>query len=319
MKLLLNDTDFKDQIKSAKSLKFDPIMTHVNTAQRAILIPLLGKDLFDDLFSEYIKVMPVLTDPEKELLTYIHPVLANLAMFKYAPAGNIIWTDSGAQIRHSGDLKSAFQWQIKEAQKHFLTTGYDAIDLLLTFLDENAADFIDYEISRNRTRIINTAADFSKYVNIRRFEFERLLPVSDRNERNIITKYLGKPLYDNIKANIAANDLTLAQKAVMTELQALLAHITYATGLVDLAPIVDEDGVHFYNNAFSGNFDGKEAVQPEYLNRLIRQHKHHADQAADNLVKFLNDNAADYPLFEHSEFYEGGESEDYADNTFIDL
>ncbi|GEM_PF-3729416 len=320
MKLLINETDFKENVKVAAALKFKPFETSIRKIQRKMLLPIFGQGLFDELVTAY-EGTP--SDVQKEVLQMIHPILANLALWLSAAGNNILWTDSGAQAKHSGDMKPAFQWQVKDAKKQYMDTGFDAIDELILFLEENKATYPTWIThTETRSRLINTALEFSQYVTIKRRLFEDLKPIISRVERDTITELLGATLYIQIKAQLLTDaGLNAANQNLLTDLQVVTAHLSYAQAVKELPVIIDETGVNLYNNAFSGNYEGTEPADSGRVHAIVSQHEQFAHIASTRLIKFLNANASTYADFTKSDHYIDPEEDEFdeSESSIIDL
>jgi len=316
--MLLNSEDFKKTVNVTKAFSFSRIRTHVRKIERLEIKPILGEELYEEL-QTYYEGTEHDNAESNSLLEIIHEIEANLAMWLHADMGNVIINDSGFQIQHSGDMKSAFQWQVANAQRGFMNTGFDAIDDLIDFLEKNADSFPTWETSEastiSRSLVVNTAKEFSQYIKISRRMYVLMLPYIARVERKFLKTTLGEEFYNEIKEGIKENAPNIENLALMPIINEFVTAQSYSMAILDLPSKVDERGVQLYNTAFSGNFDG---LQPSDLDRIHGLHSRNQQIATDaraELIKFLNQNIDNYPLFIHSENYESEDDDEEIDLT----
>jgi hypothetical protein len=323
--MLLKKEDFHAQGIVNESFSFNTIIPQVRKIERIILKPILGETLYDSLDTIYNSdPNPILSGAQADILDLIFPINANLAVWLFADRGTIKVTDAGFQIQKSGSNVSAFQWQVKDFKKSVGDTGFDAIDDLLELLEDNEGDYPDWDGTKNRDYIINSAKVFSKYVNVSRRIFELLAPSMLRVERDIIKELLGKSLFDEIKSQVKTEAISVNNQALMADLEIILAHNSYAQAIsTELLVIVDEDGVKFFNNAFAGNFDGQQNAGMNTAYTLADKNESIAATAFDRLVCFLQENADTYPLYKESTNYLDPEVDelylDDPEDTIFDL
>lgn len=320
--MLINSSDFHKSINVSGSFDFDKLITSIKSIERSLLIPYLGQDLYDDLNTAY-QAQP--SASQQTLLDLIHPILAYLSVWKSADILNVDITAKGFQANHSSDKKPAFEWQVRNAKSNLRKLGYAALEELLIFLEENEDKYPAWESSQasdnNRDLIIKTAKEFSESIRIDRSMFQLLRPYQLRIQRNLIRSLLGKELYMDIMESIRLDAPTPEHAAILPDMKNIVAHSVYADALVDLPVIVDEEGIHFFSNAFSGNFSGKETADKSYLNTMISKHERISSRYADELTAFLNENILDYPLFVNSTSYENPDDDidDDIDETALGI
>lgn len=329
MKILINSSDFHDISNVSGAFQFDKLVTHIRSIERNLIKPYLGSTLYAALVAAYDEGNGNPTEDQQNLIDLIQPIETHLAMWMASDQLNVDITDKGFQASHSGDKKPAFEWQFRNAKASFRKTGFSAVEDLLEFLEENQDTYPDWESSeasnKNRDLIINSAKEFSEYVTVDRSMFTLLRPFQLRQMRTAIKSLLGADLYADILEDIKLDAPSPDNLKLMDDIKIITAHLTYADALSDLPVTTDEEGVHFFNNAFSGNFSGKETADKTYLSSLIDKHNRIASRSFDELVCYLNENVATYPLFETSSNYtppaseETEEEDDESDSGILDI
>lgn len=309
--MLINEDDFLKIINVSGSFDFDKITTQIRSIERELKKTYLGAAIYDELDDAYAAEP---TDNQQNLLDLIHPVIGHLAMWKAADLLNIDITDKGFQASHSSDKKPAFDWQVRNAKAALRRTGYAALEELLTYLEENQDTYPNWELSlasdNNRDLIINSAKEFNEVITCDRNLFVMLRPFQKHVLRSVIKPLLGADLYAYLMENIRTDAFDPDILVLMEDLKIITAHYTYADALSELPILVDEEGVHFLNSAFSGNFTGKEPAASSIISNSISNHQRKAQSAVETLICFLNENVADYPLFETSSNYEDPAAEE---------
>jgi hypothetical protein len=309
--MLINNEDFQKSVKVSGAFEFSQVETEINSVQRNVIKFHLGATLHDELETAYAAVP---TEDQTKLLNLIHPVLSRLSLWMATDILNVHITDNGFQSSHSGDMKPAFEWQVRNAKNTLRKTGFSALEELLAFLEENQDTYPDWESSEasnnSRDLIINSAKAFSDFVTVDRNVFALICPLQKRIMRVTIKELLGTDLYDDIMTDIKTGAPNPDNLVLMEDLSVIAAHASYAEALEDLPVIVDGEGVHFFNSAFSGNFSGKEPGDKSYIHQLVSKNKGIAKSAYENLVCFLNENTDTYPLFLTSGNYTAPVAED---------
>ena len=95
--LLLTKADFKDYADLSESLDMDRLRPHILSAQLNRLRPILTEPLLNELLRLYALATPTtpLAAPWSELRKQCVPVVANAAMARYTPFGNITAVSNG--------------------------------------------------------------------------------------------------------------------------------------------------------------------------------------------------------------------------------
>src|SRR6056297_11486 len=74
---------------------------------------------------------------KRELITMIERALANLAFYHFIPQLQVQIETSGIHIVTNENRKSAFPWQISDLKKQYAETGFEVLDEILGFLEQN--------------------------------------------------------------------------------------------------------------------------------------------------------------------------------------
>jgi hypothetical protein len=215
----------------------------------------IGKELFDQILQLYNDGYSSLSDPNKKLVGIIRKVVINFAMFQYVPFGIVNIGKEGITQLKKDDREPLRKWQSDQLQEKFLTEGFDAIDQLLEFLEENKTDFPTwttspaYSLSKNE--FINSTSEFSKFYPLVRSRrtYLFLRPYISRVDQFSILEALGQSKYDEIKLQIKNGPLTDENKNLLLLIQPAVAHLTMSLALDHLNVSINERGIQVLSMA----------------------------------------------------------------------
>jgi hypothetical protein len=136
-----------------------------------------------------------------ELVHKLQIVLVNFAYSINVYKDSIIWDNSGIKVQWDNEFRPAQQPTLDSVISSLEKDGYQFLDLLIDFLNENKGTFTSFQTSIQADKIkslfINGADDFSYYFNINNsvsifFDF---LDVISRVQRGPIMQALGLKYY----------------------------------------------------------------------------------------------------------------------------
>lgn len=155
------------------------------------------------LSDDYEKPSPTPTEALlDELVHKLQAILVNFAYCKNINKDTVIWDNSGIKVQWDNDFRPAQQPTLDNLADSLEKDGYEFLDLLIAFLNENKETFTEFhesiESRQLRSLFINNAAEFSYYFNINNSDsyFFDILDVIRRSQRGLIRRELGQTLYD---------------------------------------------------------------------------------------------------------------------------
>lgn len=330
MALFENITEFKKFISVNVSLDFTTIKPSIDEAEIKYIIPLIGQEQYDQLKDVYENGIgsssgsgsgsSYTEDDNNALLEKVRRVLANFAMYIYVPIGELQMSAAGITRVESGDRKSAFQYQIKNLQRRFITSAYEWIEELLKFLDENKSTYTLWANSSAHADanefFINSASDFNKHVNISksRITFTELMATMRRVEDFQIKGILFDELFDEIKKQILEDDVSEENEKLLTFIRPAVAHLTLAEALDDLSAKITPDGILVSNNRFTQEIDQREPAMQDMINTKIKKAISNGENYLNQLRTYLRANVDEYPLYKGSNSYSEERSDKFTNN-----
>lgn len=308
--IIKTTAEFQKYVPANISLDMDIMAPSINAAEYKYLIPILGKELYDELIAWY--------EDEDEnpafeaLLPYVQLPTAKFSSAIALPINQLDFSGSGIRIIVDDNHKTAFSWQIEDLKNEWLSQAFDGIEALLIFLEEHIADYATWASSEAYADIdkyiINSCSDFNKYVSIRnsRQVFNALRQLMQKVEDFIISPRLGLAFYEQIKEQIKNDDISSDNQLLMPFLLPAVAHFTIHRAFDELPLELRADGI-WLNQIAAGAENIKTRTAADDGSRTRKQNMMLADaeQYMQKLITYLNTNAdADtYPLWFNSSLY----------------
>jgi len=234
MALIKTIEEFRKHVRVNKSTPLETVMPDILLVERDQIKKHLGPALYKDLHSKY--EAGTLTDLQKELLELVQFALANLAMLSYMAVNQV-------QLSDAGFIKSenaAFRYQVRELKMNFVAKGYNGLESVLEFLEEQKKheDFAVWATSSAavvfRQFFINSAAEFSREYNISdsRLTYLSLVSIIKKVEPFLLEPVLGTALYQELKAEIASGEIRQENAELLEKyIRPAVAHFTVVKAL----------------------------------------------------------------------------------------
>lgn len=237
----------------------------IEQAERKFIIPMLETELYDDLQKFYNDRSNWTSgsgdDATKSsaLVKLIQIAELNLAYFIGFDLLNVITSDAGFQ--RPGDqaaFRGLYKYQEENLRKYFESSGFNGLDDVLKYLEQNIEHFPEWEDTTNftirRTAIIKDAETFDSicFINKSRLTFLRL----QRFMQEIIDFEI-KPLmgteWTALMTELAKEDPAEKYSALLPELQKPLAYLSCAK-LIEKTGNLTDRGLFF---------EGKNSMFPD--------------------------------------------------------
>jgi hypothetical protein len=300
MASLITTTDKVREFATVNAnMSFENLKPHIDAVEADIIIPALSPAMHS-----VIAVTGALSTKLDQLRTLAQRALANLALYEGAKGDfQVELGDGGMRQSHGQDMKPVFERNVRDYQQDKFLKGYQALDAMLVFLEENESDsvFSPWKTSSAYTiyakNFIRSGADFRKYYTLvqSRYLFLQMLPDMESAEEGIVKETLHQTLYNTVKTTWGNGTITADNLKLIPYIQKLVADTTIAKGLDKLSIKVDQRGITVY---LSGSTDTTEQAIPapqDKINRLMALATREAELSAKRLSAFLQLNKADYP------------------------
>lgn len=289
------------------NISVDSLKSYLRKAEQYVK-ECLGTELYNDIVANY---PDNLTADQLELMPYIQMPLVNIGLWKWINGGQLQVSDKGVQIDHSGDTKTAFQWQIDNWKEDLDSAGFDGLDELLQYLEDNKATFTTWVADTNAFTINKTffnadSKSFSKVVNIgdSRRTFKALYPYMEMAHDMEIKPTLGDAFYDELKSALLAGTLTSDQLKLVPMLKKIEAYFAMSKAYGPLRFVANSTGIRVHETLSSiENAATKKAATAIDTQRNAASMEEYGKFYLKTLVKYLNDNASTYATWYASDKY----------------
>lgn len=196
-----------------KSNDFDKVKSDITLAT-AELVKIIGKPVYDLAEAAYLADE---TDDMKALLVnYVQLCIAILATFNMYRQNDISHEDTGRKVKiDSGNEKIPWEWQLKRDDEIQLDRYYQAVDVLIRFLD--STNYTEWHNSDQKklanSLFIKNSDKFNLYFPIDASGriYMMLLPWIREAERKYIKPVLG----DEYEKYLTGTSLTDAEKEIL--------------------------------------------------------------------------------------------------------
>jgi hypothetical protein len=265
---------------------------------------------------------PAQEDRLDELLALVQKALINLAYYRGFPILSVKMSDKGAYRTESPNEKSLFKYQEVELRQTFKQDGFNGLDAVLEYLEENIDVFPEFRNSANYTifksNFINTTTDFD---NIYSIGGSRLVFLKIRRFMNIVEDFkilplIGQAFYTKLKDAIEENNVITEDQRAIDIIKKAVAFLSIDQGLSELGVKLTDNGVVFETR--EGRFDDLKkdtTVSGDELHTLIKSARVNGDKYLSLLKEFLHANIDDYPLYRDSEQYDDTNTAHIRDNS----
>lgn len=207
--------ELRPYIAVSNSLSFVTFRPAFLNAFGLFIRPVVGDGVVNKLQEIYdgITDISLITEdtPEKDirLLYYAQRASAFLAFWYDYDEMQVLIGDAGVKRQESEKVKTPYKYQELSLKEGFRQKGFDALDNLIAFLEENTEDYPEYKDSeyytQTRESIVRNTKEVNRYYNINnsRLVFLRLKTNFRIIEDTVIAPRLGFDLYDDFKAAIS--------------------------------------------------------------------------------------------------------------------
>ncbi len=250
----------------------------------------IGKPMFDSILQDFNDGYNALPDAKKKLIHHIRHVVSKMAMSQYVSFGVINIGKDGISNIVKENRDPIKKWQKDQLEAKFMNEGFDAIDILLMFLEENKADYSIWALSNAYTltkdQFVNSVQEFNYHFTLvqSRRTFLFLKPFIRRAGDFHIKEIMGQTLHDTIKAQINTGTVTPENKQLVNVIQPAVTNLAIRTALDQLLIKITDNGIQVITNA--SNTDN--SIESQSLSEIhLKRLKEGAESAASMYLEQL--------------------------------
>ena len=308
--MLLKDiTDIKRVMQTSAATSYDRLEPHIQNAEKAFIIPLLGKEMYDAL-EEYAAdpANPQYINPsrqwpgsdptdEKEkatalVLWHAQHAIINLAYFVGFDVLGAFVSDGGFRRLEGDTQKSLFKYQEDNLKRYFQETGMNSCDDMLEAVEAHIGHFPQFEemLEKLRSNIIPDTKTFNihYHINNSRIVFMRVKPHMKTVRELVLAKEIGEQNMAFILEELKKEEPGQKVKNILPYLRNPMAYLAVTMLMEETGAEVTERGLYFTGQRSIMNSDFVMPTNENRVTYLIERNRKIADQYLAMLRKHLN-------------------------------
>ena len=290
---------------------FDTIAPHISNAERDYLIPVIGQKTYDDLQLLYSGNFPfsgsssgestIVKEKWDNLLSLVQSSVAHIAFWIGYDLINSYVTDDGFKRIEAEKVKSLYKYQEDNLKKYFRTNGFNGLDTVLQYLEDNISVFPMFAKSDQYTVLkssfIPNTAVFNKIVFIAnsRLTFLRMMPHMQLIEETEIRLVMGEIALAEIKDELAKTTPNPIMMAIVPIIQKAIAYLSSAMLMEESGADLLDNGLYFSQTiAISNNDTEKKPAAADRIGALVQRNRNVGNAYLDQIRGYLVVHAADW-------------------------
>lgn len=318
MSLITTISELKTYVPFEGNTRMETLQPFINEAEDLYVKPLLGKEFYTELQSEYDasqKEDPTpLSADTAALLPYVQRAIAYYTQLLAIPQLSAPFGELGVRQHRGEDSDVAPRWMIEKLQLSALKSGDIHADRLLAFLEENAsiekyATWYQSEANTvNSGTIVYNTAIASKHIDIgeSRRIYLQLRPTIVALERRFVPRLIGQSQYADLINNIQANTVSAEYAKLIDRLEPIICKRALFMRLPFMQVSIGHDGAIWLYSDVS-ELRKKDFLASREDVKILRHELMDGELGylayEEELRQFIIDNIADYPLMKSSPVY----------------
>lgn len=302
--MLLNSlAEIKSVLPVGAGNDFLRLRVHLQNAETAFVIPLLGSNMFAELEEFYLS--PPQGEPTpvqvsmQTLLQKVQHAIVHLGYFLGFDFLSVSVSDIGFSRIESDRAKSLYKYQEDNLREYFRSAGFNALDDILFFLEENIADFAEFKASPSwtvlRRSFIPTARVFDRivFINASRLTFLRLRPHMAHVEETAILPLLGQQAAQEIQEGMVLDDPPAKVTAILPLIRRAVAWLSSALLMEESGADLTDRGLYF-TATWQSYYENRKIAPsaPERIALLVSRNR----QTGENFLSAIRQHLAANPL-----------------------
>jgi hypothetical protein len=271
-------------------------------AARQHIVPWLTQPVWDAIVALADEETP--DAAETALLDHARRVLSMLTMYEYIRIGGVQFSEAGIMRPETENMKSAYKYQETQYREYMQEHGFNALETLLQHLDDNADDWITWRDDGGRTRyratLLHRHSDLTDITGrmVSRFTFHILRPLIADIELFALQPILGEEQLSALREAFLDDDLDADETALLGICRKVLAHFAVAEGVARMYVQVKGDRLVQADAAEQQSHHRETIAGTAAVGLLIQINSDWANRHLSYLRKYLDDNAATFPLYD---------------------
>lgn len=255
---MLFDTikEIQEYISIGAGNDFNRLKPHIDNAETKYIKTLIGADMYEELL--VFKQNYPYPDPDEiqqvttKLLKKVRNATIHLAYYLGFDLLNISITDAGFHRTESTHTKGLYKYQEDRIRNYFAESGFNELDNILLFLEENIGYFGKYKNSSNWTAYkesflptVKSVTDIPFQIYNSRLILLALQPHIGFVEDTVIRPLLGNTIYKQIKSEMLKENPDENILAIIPYIQKPLIYLSAAQLMEQTGSILGNKGLYF--------------------------------------------------------------------------
>lgn len=296
--------EFREVVTISKGIKIEAFTGSCNYALDRFLKPWLGSDFIEAALAAY--AIDPLAARWVNVIPLIQNTLANFTFVRYIPIGQVVVDAGGISRKKNANFESAYTNQINQLLAEHYEQGYNNLETLLEYLEENKADFPEWTTSdqylNNKQYFINSFKEFESVYPIMRgrYTFTNLLPVIGEVEMLEIAPELGE-YFAELKQSMQDDDLSAKEKTMLVDLKKAIVYFTIAASIQKHWIKLTHNSVVFTEHDKDTNHILETAASNTQASFKIEEARKNGNAFLSRSLNFIKANLDDFPTFRDDE------------------
>ena len=289
--------EVKKYIRITAIADFDEsLKPFVEEVEQIYIVKYLGQDQFDELQVYYD--LEISTDPALDaLIIHTQRALTKFLLKHAAPFIDLEISEGGFTVNDTQTASPASQQRVQKLIETSYKQGWASLEIMLKYLEDNVSDFPLWAASDaytlTKSTLIQSAGEFDRFYTIHesRIWFFNAKSVMKGVDESEVVSRIGRSLYDTLLLEINADTVTVANLAILPNIQRAISHYTFARNMV----------VNKKEKDFSKS---KPIESQDVIVSDSKKIESMADFYMNKAMNTITNNVDDYPDYKNSDLYD---------------
>lgn len=289
--------EVKKYIRITAIANFDEsLKPYVEEVEQIYIVKYLGQNQYDELQVYYdleLSTSPVLD----ALIIHTQRALTKFLLKHAAPFIDLEISEGGFTVNETTTAKPASSHRTERLIETTYKQGWAALEIMLKYLEDNVSDFPLWAASDaytlTKSTLIQSAGEFDRFYTIHesRIWFFNAKSVMKGVDESEVVSRIGQALYDTLLSEINAGTVSVANLAILPNIQRAISHYTFARNMV-------------VNKKEKGFSKSKPIESQDIIVSDSKQIERMADFYMNKAMNTITNNVDDYPDYKNSELYD---------------
>ncbi len=300
-------TEIKEFLPIGVGNDFNRLKPHIANAENKYIKPLLGTSMYDELVEFYGETYPdeptEAQEATKELLEKVQHALIHLAYFMGFDFLNISVSDAGFQRNEGTHTKGLYKYQEDNLRNYFSDSGFNSLDDVLVYLEENIDYFNEFKLADNWTELkesflptVSVIEGIPYNIHGSRLIYLALRPHIAYAEDTQIKTTLGETIYNEVKTEMVKDDAATKVTALLPYIRKPLIYLAAALLMEETGATLDNRGLFFEET--SATYPGNKVKKPTEPDAMFARVQRERVKAVNYLEDLKNQLIANWDDFE---------------------